>query len=1729
MEENANTQPPTVEQVVLEQQQRINLQESVLLKLSDRIDQLVQLVSVLSAVSTPAPPAPAPAPVIPAPTVDSVVTRPKPKISLPEKFSGDPDKGRAWLSAMETYLAYYELLDTEDGSAIISSLLQGDAFMWYLDARKNFHTARQFLHWLKEFVDPPSNDRKYREKLKRVAMGAGTVAKYVSKFRSACLYVPDLSPRDKFERFLDGLQPDIRTQVLLHTNGPDYDSAIRVALNFDALTNSNFSGGYRHHDQFKQKKQAPLDGAPMDLDQVEQQNKFRPMTDSQRKYLTANHGCFYCRKANAGHRAAECPVKLSRRGVNEVEVDLMDDEGGFDEIDGADDLSTGSSASDRFIKSNLGLRQTLTNSKEVLINHLSSYAVESPVLSLDTKLHRQFSSISDRDDWLLNRRVANDLFERWGTPTIDLFAGKANTQAPYYFRKPSDRPYAEGCIGEDALKASWDFQELVYCNPPWKLAKKVIQKIKRDQTPRVILILPFTNKTLRDMSISTPVKLAHSEDLFIPASRQADGDLGVGMPFWKESWAFLISGKPKAVPLPAIPKITKGNSRFVFQGTLNSNHAVALVDSGCTSMIISADYVEKLGLEVETTEPCSFSFANKTTYRSCKLVRANFQCNGYDRAMEFYVAPVKANIILGTPWFESIVITRLDWKNRVVEFDESTSGQSYTWRGISKDKARVRSVVRSYFKNSQDLLRQSEWAAVVDIEEICGDGLECYNIEGEVSESPMYAYDNVSVNNLKAEKLIDAKRLSITLKKFQSVFESPTKLPPSRPDDHGITLIDDPKVPPWRPIPSLCQFELQALKEYLQSNLERNFIQHSKSPYGASVLFVKKKDGSLRLCVDYRGLNNVTVKDRTPMPNIKEMHDRLNGAKVFSKLDLRDGFNNILIKPEDTHKTAFRTRYGHFEFRVLPFGLCNAPATFCRMMNRIFGDLYDKCIIAYVDDILIYSGSVDEHLGHLEEVLARLQEHTLFVKESKCSFGVSATEFCGTGVNQSGISLDKSKLEPLFAHRQPKNVKDVQSFLGLCNWFRDFIPEFAETALALSELTKKGTQWSWNESHQSAVMTLLFRIVNAPCLKYFDDQLPTHVYTDASKFGIGGWIGQEHADGIHPVTFWSRKMTPQEVNYPTHERELLALVKMCAKYRHLLVGRPVVAHTDHAALIHINDQPNLSPRQIRWVESLQDFDIKIEYLPGKLNQLADVLSRNRDFAPVCGKCKKVTVEFDAVDYVEDEDVEHKLRVYFQNHKPAAAFSNDGKLGKNWSRKNNLYYYGEDRVYVPNVGDFRLSLLHDHHDIPTAGHQGFSRTLDNLKKNYYWETLREDTMKYVISCDSCQRNKQSNQSPAGLLHPLPIPEDRFETVSIDFMDLPVSKGGYDSAMIMVDKLTKLVTIAATKKSSTAEEAAELFLNRWFCAGRGLPKELISDRDTRFVSKFWQSLMQKLEVNLLMSTARHQQTNGQAEHGVKMVKDCLKAYVDYKGRNWDTMLPSVEYSLNNAVSSVTGYTPFQLAFGLDRTKKIKSPSTGVIQELGQNLEWARVQVAAQQDRMERSANRERSIPKKIVVGDRVLIERTGIKWPADSMNTPKLLPRRLGPFKVLNVDSELGNVEVELPFSLKIHNKFARDVVLLYKEPDEHFPNRHSPAAVQEPWDPETEFEVEKILDHRVFRGQRQLLIKWKDYSSVHNSWEPVKNIQADDVVQAYQQSRGVVALWAETADKSKPRVASRIKS
>jgi len=376
------------------------------------------------------------------------------------------------------------------------------------------------------------------------------------------------------------------------------------------------------------------------------------------------------------------------------------------------------------------------------------------------------------------------------------------------------------------------------------------------------------------------------------------------------------------------------------------------------------------------------------------------------------------------------------------------------------------------------------------------------------------------------------KEIVSVLQQFEDVMSPQLlkKLPPRRAIDHRIELVPGTKPSsqaPYRMLP----MELAKLRKQLEELIDAGFVRPSKAPYGALVLFQNKADGSLRMCMDYRALNKVTIKNKYLVPLIQDLMDRLSGASIFTKLDLRSGYWQVQVADGDEHKTTCVTRYGSYEFLVMPFDLTNAPATFCNLMNDVLYDFLDNFVVVYLDDIVIYSRGIEEHVTHLSKVLDRLREYELYVKREKCEFAKDEIMFLGHLIGEGQVKMDPRKIQAIVEWSAPKSVSELRSFLGLANYYRRFIKGYSKKTTPLSDLLKKNRRWEWTVDCQQAFEKLKTAVASAPVLGLPDFEKPFEVHTDASDRAIGGVLVQEG----HPIAFESRKLSDAEQNYSTHD------------------------------------------------------------------------------------------------------------------------------------------------------------------------------------------------------------------------------------------------------------------------------------------------------------------------------------------------------------------------------------------------------------------------------------------------------------------------------------------------------------------------------------------------------------------------------------------------------------------
>lgn len=1110
-----------------------------------------------------------------------------------------------------------------------------------------------------------------------------------------------------------------------------------------------------------------------------------------------------------------------------------------------------------------------------------------------------------------------------------------------------------------------------------------------------------------------------------------------------------------------------------FTHKTNKSQGTIMVDGGSTGNFISAAFAHRLGLPlIHIDHTIQVRLANGHIDTCHKRAVVTFSTQGYQETIHATVLSSLsgADLILGMPWLKAHNPS-IDWRTHEIKL---TFGSAKPCK-LGPDPSvtiHARLVTSKQFAH---LARQHDvYLAIVR-------PIKTATPETPPSEHP---------------------RATALRREYADVFPEnlPPGLPPSRTVDHRIEL-EPGFAPPNRSPYRLSPNEQDVLKKQLGELTDHGFIRPSKSPYGAPVLFVKKKGGDLRMCIDYRALNKGTIRNAYPLPRIDDLLDRLHGATVFSKIDLRSGYHQIRVAEEDIPKTAFNTRYGHFEFLVLSFGLTNAPATFQTLMNDIFRPYLDLFVIIYLDDLAIYSKNEEEHEKHLRLVLDVLREHKLYAHPGKCELFKTEMEFLGHMVGADGVRPDPAKLSAIADWPTPRNPTEVLSFHGLANFYRRFIRNFSGIAAPLTALAKKSQPFAWGDSEEAAFRALKAAMLAAPVLTTPDPKLPYTVITDASDYAVGGVLCQDQGHGLQPIAFESCKLGPAQLNYPVHEKEMFALLHCYTKWRHYLEGAKSTAITDHASLRYLHTQPTLSRRQARWMEFLSRFDFTIDYQPGKDNIVADALSRRVDHRiHTLNAITHVTVGTSLKDAIKAAYLKDP---HFRTIRPGT---------QGYSFQNGLIFQ-RDKLCIPDDPEIKTILLREHHDSPISGHLGRDKTIEKVARNYSWPGLAASVKEYVRTCPACQRNKPTNQAPAGLLQTLPTPEHRWEQVTMDLItQLPKTPRGNDAIVTFTDRLSKRALFASTTTTVDAPGVARIFYDTVF-RHHGIPTTIISDRDPRFISNFWKSLFNLTGTRLGMSTSYHPQTDGQSERTNRTLEDMLRAYTNDRHNDWDLHLTGAEFAYNNSVQASTGHTPFFLNYGQHPNVPAvfhRSSETSPNQATEDFLQAIRDSIADAKTALARAQQRQRNYENKhrrevtYQVGDQVLLSTANLTLRG-SGPARKLQPKFEGPFKVTQVVSPVA-FRLELPHTMRIHPVFHVSLLKPFNT-SETFPNRDSrtrPPPVTELGP--NHYVVERILAEKITgRGRRQrrlYLVKWQGYPAYESTWEPETRVRHLDVFKEY---------------------------
>ncbi|RAL61484.1 hypothetical protein DID88_009413 [Monilinia fructigena] len=689
-------------------------------------------------------------------------------------------------------------------------------------------------------------------------------------------------------------------------------------------------------------------------------------------------------------------------------------------------------------------------------------------------------------------------------------------------------------------------------------------------------------------------------------------------------------------------------------------------------------------------------------------------------------------------------------------------------------------------------------------------------------------------------------------------------LPPRRAWDHKIELMPG-KEPPYFKNRPLSPLELEVVRKWIDDNLSKGFIRESRSRSAAPLLLAAKPGGGVRICQDYRGLNNVTIKNRYPLPIVRETLDALCNATVYTKLDIIAAFNKLRIAEGDEWKTAFITRFGLFESLVMPFGLCNAPASFQHYINHTLFNELDKYCTAYLDDVLVYSADKSEHREHVRTI------------------------------------MDPEKVTAITSWEQPLSVKDLQRFLGFANFYRRFIKDFSKICRPLNDLLRKDIGWIWDASHRDAFATLKDAFITAPVLAYFDHNKRTVLETDASDWASGGVLSQYDSDGLlRPVAYFSAKHSAAECNYEIYDKELLAIIKSMEEWRPELQGsqQEFEILTDHKNLEYFTTTKALNQRQVRWSEFLSHYNFRIVYRPGSKAIRPDALSRKREDRPnfATGDDERlknrerivlpadkfdidlynelkagihlaptdlvVPAEDKPIDELIDDayrrsDMAHQLIAAIEDHhvrKWPVEFRKTLRVAmQDCYVANNRIYYRE-RLWIPPDDELKVQIIYRMHSSGPAGHPGRTKTIDLVSRTYWWPQMHQEIASYVQACELWVR------------------------------------------------------------TLTTEELVDVFISRIYTL-HGLPDNIISDRGTQFVSGFWSQLAERLAVTLRHSSAFHPQTDGQTERINSVLEQYLRAFVNFHQDDWMQWLPLAEFASNNMTSETTGCSPFFANYGFN----------------------------------------------------------------------------------------------------------------------------------------------------------------------------------------------------------------------
>ncbi|KAM0872306.1 hypothetical protein ACQ4PT_038804 [Festuca glaucescens] len=1105
---------------------------------------------------------------------------------------------------------------------------------------------------------------------------------------------------------------------------------------------------------------------------------------------------------------------------------------------------------------------------------------------------------------------------------------------------------------------------------------------------------------------------------------------------------------------------TEAPSTFRLLGQIQKKKVLMLIDSGSSHCFVNEAIATELQGTKTKIKPVQVKIADGAIMTcDTELVDCEWWSQRTTFKTNMKVLPLGGyDMIIGMDWLQSHNPMGIDWVGKRLAF----------------------------WNHGKLVLLKGEQASVGSCKEV--DPRVLINLMQHVAGSDIVEVRMIE-EDTEAAFLIPSE-IAQVLAEFEAVFAEPDGLPPARQFDHSIPLVDGAKpvnLRPYRYSPA----QKYEIEKQIASMLRHGIIRPSCSPFASPVLLVLKKDLTWRFCIDYRHLNAITVKNRYPLPIIEELIDELAGAQWFTSLDLRAGYHQIRMQPGDEEKTAFKTHNGHYEFRVMSFGLTGAPTTFQNTMNTILAPVLRKGVLVFIDDILVYRKTLEEHAQLLKKVFMLLDQHHLKVKKSKCTFAQPQLVYLGHVISASGVATDPKNISAVQRWNSPKSVKEVRGFLGLAGYYRKFVRNFGQISKPLTDLLKKDKEFHWTATTEAAFRQLQQALIAAPVLAILDFAKPFVVETDASDGGVGAILSHEG----HPISYLSRALGPKNQGLSAYEKEFLAILLAVDHWRSYLQVQEFTIQSDHRSLASLDEQRLHTPWQRKALTKLLGLRYKIVYRPGKENGAADALSRKGDNNELVAMSISMPVWLTEVlqSYNTDATIPVLLQKINVGDDAVKEFSvKDGLILK------------DGRIWLGNNAQLQQKILQSVHDSPVGGHSGVRATCHRLHRNFAWTGMKKAVEDYVEHCTVCKQAKHEKVMYPGLLQPLATPRSAWHTVTLDFIEgLPRSRNA-NCIMVVVAKLTRYAHFVALAHPFSAYQVAIAYVDNIFKL-HSLPEVMVSDRDPIFNSRLWRELFKLVGTELAMSSSRHPQTDRQTERVNQCLEMYLRCFVHSCPRQLRHWLPLAEYWYNTSFHTAIQTSPFEALYGhqprhfgvIDTTVCQSADLATWLEErslmqglLKQHLERAR-QI------MKDQADKKRS-DRQFAVGDWVFLKvQPYVQNSVADRASHKLAFRYFGPFQVL---ARVGEVsyQLDLPERALIHPVVHVSLLRRAQAPASADQIRVPPpppageeARVQD--------EPAQVLQRRQYlRGsmvRTQALVQWSSLPESLATWEDEAQLRA----------------------------------